>query len=62
MLYNRSPGFLGGSHAGYLKDFWAQDADVIAKAAVSADVKCFDGTAPAGKVWIVNMGDITRLG
>lgn len=54
--------FLGSVSAGYLKNFWAQDADVIAKAAVIASLKCLDGTAPAGKVWILGMGDIMRLG
>ena len=41
----------GAIHNG-LKDFWAQDADVIGKAAVSAGLSCFSGQAPAGKVWV----------
>ncbi|KAI9726729.1 MAG: Protein fmp52, mitochondrial [Chrysothrix sp. TS-e1954] len=45
-----------------LKDFWAQDADVIGKAAVSAGLRCLDGSAPEGKVWTVSMGDIVKLG
>lgn len=45
-----------------LKDWWAQDADVIAKAAVNAGLKCLNGQAPAGKVWALHAADIIRLG
>ncbi|KAH0291800.1 NAD dependent epimerase/dehydratase family protein-like protein, partial [Aureobasidium sp. EXF-3399] len=44
-----------------LKDFWAQDADVIAKAAVSAALQCHDGKVQQ-KVWMLNQSDIVRLG
>ncbi len=53
--------FTGKLTGGALKNFWAQDADVIAKAAVSAGMKCLEGQAP-GKVWLVEQADIVRLG
>lgn len=52
---------MGAISTTYLKDPWAQDADIIAKAAVSAGLKCLEGKAP-GKVWEVNMKDIVTLG
>lgn len=45
-----------------LKDFWAQDADVIARAAVSAGLLASEGKAPEGKVWNVYQNDVVRLG
>jgi len=45
----------------YLKDAWAQDADVIAKAAVSAGLKAANGEAPSS-VWELKGPDIVRLG
>ncbi|KAI4842286.1 NAD dependent epimerase/dehydratase family protein-like protein [Aureobasidium sp. EXF-8846] len=45
----------------YLKDFWAQDADVIAKAAVSAALQCHEGKVQH-KVWMLGQADIIRLG
>jgi uncharacterized protein YbjT (DUF2867 family) len=44
-----------------LKDPWAQEAEVIGKAAVSAGLKALNGEAPA-KVWILSGADIVRLG
>src|SRR5205085_11373345 len=40
-------GFAGMISSHYLKDWWAQDADVIAKAAVSAGLKALNGEAPS---------------
>lgn len=54
--------FLGRISGNKLKDFWAQDADTIGRAAVAASLKCLDGTAPEGKTWVVGMGDIVQLG
>lgn len=47
-----------------LKDSWAQDSDVIAKAAVSAGLKALEGDVPTGseKVWVLDGSDIIRLG
>lgn len=47
-----------------LKDPWAQDADVIAKAAVKAGLKALAGDVPTGseKVWVLSQSDIIRLG
>ena len=50
-----------GSINSKLKDFWAQDADVIAKAAVSAGLQSLNGKAPS-KVWLLGGTDIVHLG
>jgi uncharacterized protein YbjT (DUF2867 family) len=44
-----------------LKDTWAQDGDLIAKAAVHAGVQCMEGKREAG-VWVVGQPDIVTLG
>lgn len=46
----------------WLKDWWAQDAHVIARAAVKAGQLALEGKAPEGKVWILSQADIRRLG
>jgi len=51
---------LGKLH-GSLKNSWAQDADVIAKAAVSAAIKAENGEVKE-KVWLLGQSDIVRLG
>ena len=51
---------MGAVHSS-LKDFWAQDADVVAKAGLQAASKCAKGEHPEG-VWVVAQADITRLG
>ncbi|KAF2157797.1 hypothetical protein K461DRAFT_24470 [Myriangium duriaei CBS 260.36] len=43
------------------KDFWAQDADVIAKAAVNAGIQCAEGRVK-DRVWLLGQSDIVRLG
>ncbi|EHA19775.1 hypothetical protein ASPNIDRAFT_56013, partial [Aspergillus niger ATCC 1015] len=56
-------GLVGKIHSG-LKDGWAQDADVIAKAAVNAGVKALNGEVPAGSevVWVMYGKDIIQYG
>lgn len=56
-------GWAGKVHAG-LKNGWAQDADVIGKAAVNAGVKALEGDVPVGseKVWVLMGSDILREG
>ncbi|KAI9847513.1 MAG: Protein fmp52, mitochondrial [Sclerophora amabilis] len=54
--------FAGTISGGRLKDFWAQDAEVIGKAAVNAGLQCLTGDAPKEKVWVVQAADIIRLG
>lgn len=44
-----------------LKDFWAQDADVVAKAAVRAGLDAMDGKEKE-KFRIVTQSEIVRLG
>ena len=45
----------------FLKDFWAQDVDVVAKAAVSAGLMAVEGKVK-DKVWVLGQADIVRLG
>ncbi|GIK07067.1 protein fmp52, mitochondrial [Aspergillus viridinutans] len=56
-------GIAGKVHSG-LKDGWAQDADVIARAAVNAGLKALDGDVPPGSenVWILGGSDIIKYG
>lgn len=54
-------GLFGKISEPWLKDFWAQDADVIAKAAVSAGLQCAEGKVEQ-KVWMLNQSDIVRMG
>ncbi|KAI9751646.1 MAG: hypothetical protein M4579_005971 [Chaenotheca gracillima] len=54
--------FAGAISGGKLKDFWAQDADIIGKAAAHAGLQCLTGEAPPGKVWEVGGPDVMRLG
>ena len=44
-----------------LTNFWAQDASVIARAAVNAGVQCAESKKEAG-VWELGQGDIVALG
>ncbi|KAF2472517.1 NAD dependent epimerase/dehydratase family protein-like protein [Lindgomyces ingoldianus] len=44
-----------------LKNSWAQDADVIARAAVNAGLQCVDGKKEEG-VWVLGQKEIIRLG
>jgi uncharacterized protein YbjT (DUF2867 family) len=44
-----------------MTDWWAQDASVIARAAVNAGVQCVDGKKEDG-VWVIEMKDIVELG
>jgi len=53
-------GFAGMLGNGF-KDFWAQDADTIAKAAITAGLMAVDGKVKEN-VWIVAQSDIVRLG
>ncbi|KZF21097.1 protein fmp52, mitochondrial precursor [Xylona heveae TC161] len=55
---------LGALNTTWLKDGWAQDANVIAQAAVAAGLSCKEGRIPEGKekVWVLKQADIVRLG
>lgn len=44
-----------------LTDFWVQDADTIARAAVRAGVQCIEGKKEEG-VWELGQADIVALG
>lgn len=54
-------GVAGGVSSNRLKDFWAQDADIIAKAAVRAGLDCLEGKEKE-KVRLLTQADIVRLG
>lgn len=54
-------GIAGSLLGNKAKDFWAQDADVIAKAAVNAGVQCLEEKREEG-VWLLGQADIVRLG
>jgi uncharacterized protein YbjT (DUF2867 family) len=54
-------GFAGHFLGNKAKDFWAQDADVIAKAAVNAGLQCVEGKREGGN-WLLGQADIVRLG
>ncbi|KAK2627166.1 hypothetical protein QTJ16_003132 [Diplocarpon rosae] len=51
---------LGAISGGVLKDFWAQDAEVVARAGVSAGLQALQGDKP--KVWVLSQADVVRLG
>lgn len=50
-----------GALSSGLKDFWAQDATVIARAAVAAGLTCEEGKREKG-VWTLSQADVLRLG
>jgi uncharacterized protein YbjT (DUF2867 family) len=56
-------GALGKVHSS-LKDGWAQESDVIGKAAVNAGLKALNGEVPAGseRVWYLYGSDIIQHG
>jgi uncharacterized protein YbjT (DUF2867 family) len=51
--------FMGAVSGGMLKDFWAQDAEVVARATVSAALQAEQRDE---KVWVVGQSDVIRLG
>jgi uncharacterized protein YbjT (DUF2867 family) len=53
---------LGALSGGALKDAWAQDADVIARAAVKAGLKASEVKESELKFWEVDQGEILSLG
>ncbi|QSZ35966.1 hypothetical protein DSL72_007088 [Monilinia vaccinii-corymbosi] len=69
---SRPPEFVMRKVAGWagwlnpgLKDFWAQDAEVIGRAAVNAGLRALegkDGESEVPRVWELGMADIVRLG
>lgn len=52
---------LGAINTHWFKDGWAQDADVIGRAAVAAALKAEAGEIK-DKVWVLGASDIIRLG
>jgi uncharacterized protein YbjT (DUF2867 family) len=60
MILRKTAVAMGSVSGNRLKDFWAQDAEVIAKAAVRAGLDCLDGKQE--KVKILGQADIVRMG
>jgi uncharacterized protein YbjT (DUF2867 family) len=52
---------MGSISGNKLKDFWAQDAEVIARAAVNAGFQCNEGGKEDG-LWLLTQADVVRLG
>ena len=52
---------LGAVSGGLLKDFWAQDADVVGRAALKAGWDCVEGKREKG-LWILEQKDIMKMG
>ena len=52
---------MGAISKPWFKDWWAQDVDIIGRAAVAAGMQCLEGKREEG-VWVVNQSDIIRLG
>ncbi|KAL8853949.1 MAG: hypothetical protein Q9221_001257 [Calogaya cf. arnoldii] len=52
---------LGAISKSWFTDWWAQDTDIIGRAAVAAALECSEGKREKG-VWIVGQADIIRLG
>ena len=50
-----------GGVSNVLKDFWAQDADVVAKAAIAAARECAEGKRKEG-VWVIEQAEVVKLG
>jgi len=54
---------LGAVTGGALKDSWAQDAGVIARAAVRAGLECVGGKREGKeRIWVLEQADIIKLG
>lgn len=56
--------FFGAVSGGRLKNFWAQDAEVIARAAVRAgtDDSVWEGKDGEKRVWVMTQADIVAVG
>ena len=52
---------LGAISKGLLTEWWAQDVDIIARAAVRAGWECVDGKRDKG-VWVLEQADIVKIG
>lgn len=52
---------LGAISKRWLTDWWAQEADIIGRAAVAAGRQALEGKREEG-VWVVSQSDIIRLG
>jgi len=56
----RSIANVAGAFANGLKDFWAQDAVTVGRAAVSAGLQALEGSKP--KVWDIGQAEVVKLG
>ncbi|KAK5163873.1 Protein fmp52, mitochondrial [Saxophila tyrrhenica] len=61
MVFRKIAAGAGAISGNRLKDFWAQDADVVAKAAVRAGLDCMEGKQEE-KFRLLGQADVVRLG
>lgn len=61
-LLGKVANLFGSLNQTYLKDTWAQDAEVIARAAVRAGMMCDRGERKEEGVWILDQPEILKLG
>lgn len=61
LVLRKVASFAGAVSGNKLKDFWAQDVDIIARAAVRAGLDCVEGRQTE-KVRLVTQSDIVRMG
>lgn len=61
-VFRTTAKLLGAISGGILKDVWAQDADVIARAAVRAGLRASEARKSELKVWEVEQKEILDLG
>lgn len=61
LILRKTATFAGSVSGNRLKDFWAQDAEIIAKAAVRAAIDANEGKNTE-KFRIVGQADIVRMG
>ena len=61
-MFRGTAKFLGAISGGILKDAWAQDADVIARAAVRAGLEASKAKVSELNIWEVEQKEILSLG
>lgn len=60
-IVRKTASFVGSCLGNWAKDPWAQDVEIIAKAAVKAGLDCVEGRS-SEKVKVVSQTEIVRLG
>jgi hypothetical protein len=60
-IFRKAASLAGSISGNKLKDFWAQDADLVARAAVAAGIECLEGKQTE-KVRVLGQADVVKLG